>query len=477
MHPIVRRLVCSLARLHDDLRSRLGPRPPRRRRIHRDFGPALEALELRLCLTGAAAALNGSVAAPGAAAPQAASTADYAYSRQGNKQNAGPMTGLGGVALEGGGTDVAAAFQWMIGHMGGKGDFLVLTATSTPGYNSFIKNMGGVNSVATLEIPSRAGALDPAVQQIIESADAIFITGGSQKDYINFWAGTPVQTAIADDIARGAPIGCTSAGTDVIGQFIYSSLNSSVSSAAALANPFNSDVTLAENFVSSASSLPLLNNTIVDTHFITRDRTGRMIAFLADLANPASPDAFSPNHQPMGIGINEQTALLIPTETNSSLGESAGIATVIGNAKAKSPPQVEFFETPAWQSGFVDQPGMPLTYSPIQVDDVTPGGSFNLNDWAANFQGSRPDSTLSSISVTNGVLSTTPLAGVAAKNIALAGAATPGISSGGGAATTQGIDSSMIPAVFALDGTNGDVIATDTPGDLSLPNTRNRPRH
>jgi cyanophycinase-like exopeptidase len=320
------------------------------------------------------------------------------------------MTGLGGVALEGGGTDVSAAFQWMISHMGGKGDFLVLTAVQNTGYNSYVYNLGGVNSVATLEIPSRTGAMVPAVEKIIASADAVFIAGGAQNDYINFWQGTLVQTAIDADIRQGVPIGGASAGADVIGQFVYSAENNSATSAEALANPFNSDMTFAENFVSSTTStpptLPILDNTIVDTHFITGDRTGRMVAFLADLANPASPDHYSANNQPFGIGINEQTALLIPTQTNASLGETAGVAKVVGNAKAKSPPQVEFFETPAWQSSFVDVAGSPLTYGSIQVDDVTPGGTFNLNNWAANWQSVQPYSVLSTISVNDGVLTT-----------------------------------------------------------------------
>ena len=405
MSAVLRCLVDCVARLCPDFRATPHVRSSIRRRVGLNYGPALESLESRLCLS-ASAGLDLSAAASGSA-KHSAPGADFNYSRHGNTQNAGPMTGLGGVALEGGGTDVAAAFQWMIGHMGGQGDFLVLTATNNTAYNSFIFNMGGVNSVATLEIPSRAAALDPAVKQIIESADAIFIAGGAQNDYINFWQGTPVQTAIADDIARGVPVGGTSAGADVIGQFIYSAENNSVTSAAALANPFNSDMTFAQNFVSTSSSLSILDNTIVDTHFITEDRTGRMIAFLADLANPASPDAFSPSHQPMGIGINEQTALLIPTETNSSLGETAGVATVVGNAKAKSLPQVEFFETPAWQNGFVDASGTALTYYPVQVDEVTVGGTFNLNNWAGNYQGSRADSTLSTITVKNGVLTTT----------------------------------------------------------------------
>jgi cyanophycinase-like exopeptidase len=410
MTGVPHRLLDCVVRLYANYRARPSVRIPTRRRVRVHYGPALEALESRLCLSSPAA-LDISTAAPAAVAHRAPSTADYTYTRQGSSQNAGQMTGLGGVALEGGGTDVAAAFQWMISHMGGKGDFLVLTAVNNTGYNSYISKLGGVNSVASLEIPSRAGAMDPAVKAIIESADAVFIAGGAQNDYINFWQGTPVQVAIADDIGRNVPIGGTSAGADVIGQLIYSAENNSATSAAALANPFNTDMTFAQNFVSSVPPLPvlpLLNNTIVDTHFITEDRTGRMIAFLADLANPSSPDAFSPNHQPMGIGINEQTALLIPTLTNSSLSETAGVARVIGNAKAKSAPQVEFFETPAWQNGFVDAAGTPLTYGPIQVDDVTPGGTFDLNDWTANYQGSRPDSTLSTVSVTNGVLTTTP---------------------------------------------------------------------
>jgi cyanophycinase len=258
------------------------------------------------------------------------------------------------------------------------------------GYNSYISKLGGTNSVATLEIPSRAGAMDPAVSQIIESADALFIAGGAQNDYLNFWKGTPVQTAIAADISRGTPVGGTSAGTDVIGQFIYSALNNSVTSSAALANPFNSDMTFDENFVSSPGLLPFLNNTLVDTHFITEDRLGRMTAFLARVDS----NGWSQHKKPMGIGINEQTALLITPDGN---------AQVIGNAKATSPPQVDFFETPGLPQ--VCQPNEPLTYFPIQEETVLPGGTFDLSDWAASWQVTNAYTTHATITVTNGVLS------------------------------------------------------------------------
>jgi hypothetical protein len=88
------------------------------------------------------------------------------------------MTGSGGLALEGGGTDIDSVFGWMGGLMGGAGDFLVIRATNDTGYNSYVYNMGGFNSVSTLDIPNRNAASDPAVRAIIESADALFIGGG-----------------------------------------------------------------------------------------------------------------------------------------------------------------------------------------------------------------------------------------------------------------------------------------------------------
>ena len=50
----------------------------------------------------------------------------------------------------------------------------------------------------------------------------MFIAGGDQANYINFWMGTPVQSALNDAIARGVPIGGTSAGLAVLGEWAYS---------------------------------------------------------------------------------------------------------------------------------------------------------------------------------------------------------------------------------------------------------------
>ncbi len=59
----------------------------------------------------------------------------------------------GGTCLMGGGTDVDAAFKWMIQKSGG-GDFVVIRFDNSNGYNSYIYNMGSVNSVETVVIAS-----------------------------------------------------------------------------------------------------------------------------------------------------------------------------------------------------------------------------------------------------------------------------------------------------------------------------------
>jgi cyanophycinase len=133
----------------------------------------------------------------------------YSYFRVGNPNDVTTAT-TGGTALEGGGTDVDAVYQWMC-QRSGNGDFLVIRATGTDAYNPYIQQLcPNENSVATLIIPNRTAASDPFVATTIQNAEALFIAGGDQSDYINFWKGTPVETALNNLIARNVPIGGTS---------------------------------------------------------------------------------------------------------------------------------------------------------------------------------------------------------------------------------------------------------------------------
>lgn len=302
----------------------------------------------------------------------------YSYFRVGNPNDITTPT-TAGTMLEGGGTDVDAAYQWMCQRSGG-GDFLVIRSTGTDAYNPYIQQLcPSENSVATLIIPNLAAANDPFVSSTILHAEALFIAGGNQADYINFWQGTPVQSALNTLIAQGVPIGGTSAGMNVLSQLVYTALGSQgVTSSEALANPYNKYITLGENFV----NISILQGLLDDPHFVTRDRMGRDLAFMCRVYNNGWSSA------PRDITIDEQTALLLDAKGN---GTVVGISTVY------------FMQAPGAPQ--VCQSGTPLTYHNIAVYRIMAGGTFNLSSWSGT------GGTAYTVSASAGVLSSTQSGG------------------------------------------------------------------
>jgi len=278
----------------------------------------------------------------------------YSYFRVGNPNDVTTNT-TAGTVLMGGGTDVDAAFQWMCGRSG-NGDFLVIRATGTDAYNPYIQQLcPNENSVATLIIPNRTAASDPFVISTIQNAEALWIAGGDQSNYINFWKGTPVEDNLNALIARNVPIGGTSAGMNVLTQFIYSALASQgATSSQALADPFTRYITLDRDFV----NLSVLSGIIGDPHFVTRDRMGRDLAFMCRIYL----NGWSTN--PHDIAVDEQTALLI---------DASGNATLVGSSTAY------FMQAPGAPQ--VCQSKTPLTYQNISVYRINSVGSFDLSRW------------------------------------------------------------------------------------------------
>src|SRR6266478_9528804 len=278
----------------------------------------------------------------------------YSYFRLGNPTDVTTAT-TPGTVLMGGGTDVDAAFQWMC-QRSGNGDFLVIRATGTDAYNPYIQQLcPAENSVSTLIVPNASAAADPFVVAAIQNAEALWIAGGDQSNYINFWKGTPLESAVNNLIARGAPIGGTSAGMNVLTQFIYSALASQgVTSSQALADPFNRYITLDRDFASIAN----LHGIIGDPHFVTRDRMGRDLAFLCRVYLNGWSST------PRGISIDERTALLI---------DAGGKGAVVGSST------VYFLQAPGGPQ--VCQANTPLTYQNIAVYRIDTTGSFNLSTW------------------------------------------------------------------------------------------------
>jgi cyanophycinase len=265
------------------------------------------------------------------------------------------------LVLQGGGTDVDENFVRMGARSGG-GDFVVIRASGTDAYNPYIYGLCGCDSVETFVFKNRNAAFQPFVIDHIRKAEALFIAGGDQSDYVNFWKNTPVEDAInyLANVKR-VPVGGTSAGMAVLGEFLYSAMtNSSLTSAEGLADPFHQDLTLDRDFL----SIPTQAGLITDQHLIERDRMGRTLAFLARLVH----DGWT----------TQGRALAADRETALHVDPSSGRADVF-TTPGHPTPYVYFLRTPGPPE--VCQPGVPLTFRDVEVYRIGPGGWFDLGGW------------------------------------------------------------------------------------------------
>jgi cyanophycinase len=315
----------------------------------------------------------------------------YRYFRIGNAANAA-ATLRAGYALMGGGQDLDEAFKWLCGHANG-GDLLVLRATGDDEYNSYIQSLCHLNSVATVVIPSRAAAEDPFVAKAIADASALFIAGGDQSNYINFWQGTPVQASLNAAIARGVPIGGTSAGLAVLGEYAYTAQGDkpddpNLDAKTALADPYGPRITISHNFL----EIPILKGIITDSHFAKRNRMGRLLVFLARLNESDGKPVPPAGHDVRGIGIDERAAVLVEADGNATV-VGQGVGAWFVDAKQASGMMVGGkFGVMALHK--------PLTFGAFEVQKVAPGHSFNMTTWMG-------DATAHKLSVKNGNLQST----------------------------------------------------------------------
>ncbi len=291
----------------------------------------------------------------------------YEYYVSGNPADVAART-CPGLVLMGGGADIDECFEWMIDRSGG-GDFLVLRTDGTDAYNAYIQEMItplGLqpDSVATLIVGSREAAFDPFVLDAIANAEALWIAGGDQAIHVRCWQGTPVLKAIEAAVARGIPVGGTSSGLDILGQFLFTSENDTAAmdklcSAEALRDPFHPRITL----IRDCLKVPLLGGLILECHFVQLDRMGRLVTFLARiLENEWTSDA-------KGIGIQSHTALLV---------EPDGSALVVAGPDAIAP--AAYFLRIAKESASC-RIGEPLVARRVLVEQVRPGETFNLRTW------------------------------------------------------------------------------------------------
>lgn len=241
----------------------------------------------------------------------------YSLGRAGNPENVEALP-KAGVLLMGGSTDVDEAMEWLI-EQSGNGDIVIIRASGGAGYNQYLYSLGSVNSVETLLINSDEAANDERVATTIRDADALFIAGGNQADYIRLWENSKTEDAIQYLIHdKKVTIGGTSAGSAIMGEFVYTALNGGVTSEEALNDPFDSRVTLSK---SGLVNHPVLAGVVADQHFSQRDRQGRAAVFLARIIEQYGDDGGQNLFR--ALAVDERTALVVEETGNMKvMGEN-----------------------------------------------------------------------------------------------------------------------------------------------------------
>lgn len=282
-----------------------------------------------------------------------AASAAYDYWITGNAADATPASTRAGLLLSGGGGDVAAAWKWFVNCAGG-GDIVILRASGGDGYQKYVyETIGGVDSVETIRFNDPSAAYDPRVLDILGRADGIFLAGGDQSRYVRYWKSTPVGAALNAHLRAGKPLGGTSAGLAVLGQYYFAALEDSITSEAALRDPFDRRITLGRDFLAA----PELTGVLTDSHFMARQRLGRLVAFLSRISLEERPTRL------VGLGIDEGTALCVePGGKSTVYSEKAGCVWLV--------------RLPAQAAAIT--PGQPLRCEGVDVIGAGPGSLLDL---------------------------------------------------------------------------------------------------
>ena len=148
----------------------------------------------------------------------------------------------------------------------------------------------------------------------LAGAKLIYILGGDQSRFMKVVIGTPVYTAIHKAYNNGATIAGTSAGAAVMSKYMITGtqLLDTV-----YKETFNK---LWDKNIEFAEGLGLLQHTIIDQHFLKRNRYNRLVSALA--AHPTL----------VCVGIDESTAIIVHGDKATVVGESQ----VVGMANPKN---------------------------------------------------------------------------------------------------------------------------------------------
>ena len=223
---------------------------------------------------------------------------------------------------------------------------IIPTASMTPertgkDYINAFRRIGFEN-VGILDIRQRADTLYEDYIKRIKEAEGILFTGGNQLRLTSILGGTDFLDILFHRYhSEPLVIAGTSAGAMAMSDtMIYGG---------------SSHEALLKGEVYFSAGFGLLNNIIIDTHFVKRGRIGRL--FQAVASNPAS----------LGIGLGEDTGLLIK---DGGIKESIGSGLVI---------IVDGYSIKYSNFAHIEQ-GDPISIENLCVHVMVPGDKFILSE-------------------------------------------------------------------------------------------------
>jgi cyanophycinase len=208
----------------------------------------------------------------------------------------------------------------------------------------------GASDAYNKKIESRAIADLQSTYNELITADAIFIRGGDQWDYINLWKGTKTEEAINFVFQSGGVVAGTSAGAAVLGDLDFTARYGSAYPRSSLINPMQVKLDFDDEF------LDLQPGVIFDTHFVERGRFGRLVPMIYKINIALGKDI-------IGAGLDDKTALCITPD---------GIAEVMGSAA------VSFYYGDEL-TNFSNFNNNLYTIENLKCDQLLNGWKFNLN--------------------------------------------------------------------------------------------------
>ena len=267
------------------------------------------------------------LAATMALLPAMAQAADTGHYLLGDTAAKTPGKTAPGLLLMGGGDRNFDAMRWFMAKAG-NGHIVVLRASQAGEIGEeFFNEVGGIQSVETFVFNDREAATDPKILAALKRADGIFLAGGDQSRYVRFWRGTPVAAALDAHVRAGKPLGGTSAGLAMLGEYLYGAMDGgSQISPRALADPLGAENTIETDFLHIAQ----LKGIVTDTHFSERNRLGRLIAFVAKGESMAGKPL-------IGLGVDEDAAVAVEGDGTARVYATSPMAgaTVVKGGFAK----------------------------------------------------------------------------------------------------------------------------------------------